>query len=84
MEKIEIDYHELCDLIVKGLLRHDKDTFIGMALMQGKIGTYNQDEWDERIQRWLTSQLAHNVVMSLKEKFGDQLIITEESQEVFK
>lgn len=33
MEKLNIDYDELCELITNGLLRHNKDAFIGMALM---------------------------------------------------
>ena len=80
MDKIVVEYDELMELITNGLLKHDKDKILGMALIKGSINTSNQAEWDDMVSAFVNG-MAFNVLINLKDKFKENLMIIEDGSE---
>lgn len=75
---IQIDYHVLSRLIKDGLLKHHKNFFIGALLLRDTANTFDQKQWDAKLDVFLDS-MTYNIVTNLKNHIGNKLIITEEN-----
>lgn len=80
--KITINYYELMDTIIDGILRHDLELFMGELLIKGRLNPYNLEN-EEEIQKKLRQRLngmAYNVLTGITEKFPQIEIDTNEPE----
>jgi hypothetical protein len=76
---IKIEYDELIDIVSKGILQNNESLFKGITLIKSQAPI--PERIDEQIDV-IVQGIAYSVVSSLKKRFKEQLIITEEGKEI--
>lgn len=76
----KINYYKLMDVIKDGILRHNKQLFLGELLLKNSITEYqlnNEEFISERIRQHIDG-MAYNVLSEIEEKFPQIKIVVEE------
>jgi hypothetical protein len=79
---IKIDYAKFNDLIQEGILKHNKNLFVGFALIKGK-GINDTDGIEASIDL-MVERMAYNVIVNIQKEFKDNLIVLEDGEEIMK
>lgn len=81
---ITVEYEDIINTIIDGLLQHNKAQIIGKLLTLGSISTYDLDDKDEltRRVRLHASLQAYEILAHLKKQFGANLRVMQTGKEV--